>query len=52
MTAREHAAHIRHIHGIELTDIERGEFWTAREHVTHICHLLSIEVCDVEWGES
>ena len=36
--------HIRHIHGIELSNVKRGESLTVFEHTAHIRHLLCIQI--------
>ena len=38
--------HIRHLLGVEIREVERGENFAAIEHKTHIRHILGVKILD------
>ena len=38
--------HIRHLLGVEIREVERGESFAFNEHITHIRHILGVKIFD------
>ena len=47
-TAGEHITHIRHVVGVERTEVKRREFFATLEHTAHIRHLAGVELTQVK----
>lgn len=44
----EHIAHIYHLRGIEVGNVEFFQTRATLEHPTHICHLRGVEVGEIQ----
>ena len=50
-TAGEHITHIRHVVGVERTEVKRREFFATLEHTAHIRYLVGIEFTQVKFSK-